>query len=78
MKNKARLLLLSLGSFALVSAARAQTTPSVDLTAVTDGITDLKSAALTAAGVVIAAGIGLMAVKFGGRWVVKVFKSFSG
>jgi len=49
----------------------------IDLTAVTDGIDDIKAALVTAAGLAIAAGIALMAIKFGGRWVVKVFKSFS-
>jgi len=59
----------------LASIASAQTT--VDLTAVTDGMSGLATAALAAGATVIAAAIGLMAVKFGGKWVVRVFKSFT-
>lgn len=50
---------------------------AIDLTAVTGGMSDLAAAALAAGALVIASGLGLMAVKFGGRWVVKVFKSFT-
>lgn len=48
-----------------------------DLTDVTDEITLLKGDILTAAVIAITAGIALMAVKFGGRWLVRLFKSFS-
>ena len=77
MKNKLRNITLALPVAALLAVpAHAQNT-TVDLTAVTDGVSALKVALLSAAGAVIAAGIGLMAVKFGGKWVVRVFKSFS-
>ena len=50
---------------------------AIDLSAVTDGATEIKTAVLAAGALVIAAGIALMAVKFGGKWVMRVFKSFS-
>lgn len=52
-------------------------TGAIDLSGVTGGIDSLKTAVVTAAALVITAGMSLMAIKFGGRWIVKVFKSFS-
>jgi hypothetical protein len=50
---------------------------AIDLTAVTDAIAELKTALLAAAAIAIAAGLAVFAVKFGGKWVVKVWKSFA-
>ncbi|MBI2510510.1 MAG: hypothetical protein HYV96_00905 [Opitutae bacterium] len=50
---------------------------TIDLTAVTDGVGELKTALLAAAALAIAAGLAVFAVKFGGKWVVKVWKSFA-
>jgi len=49
----------------------------IDLTAVTDGAGDIVTAVLAAAALVIASGLGLMAVKWGGKYVLRLFKSFS-
>lgn len=50
---------------------------AVDLAPVTDGITDLKTAVLAGAAIAVAAGVAIMAVKFGGKKVVQIFKSMS-
>lgn len=65
----------ALGAVALATVARAEGEP--DLSAVTTGVTGLKTAVLAAGATVIAAGIALAAVKFGGKWVLRLFKSFS-
>ncbi|MBK8583400.1 MAG: hypothetical protein IPL86_16745 [Flavobacteriales bacterium] len=51
---------------------------AIDLTAVTGGLSDLGTAVLGVCAAVIGGGIALMAVKFGGKWVVKLWKSFTG
>ena len=61
-----------------LTAAVAHADPvAPDLTAVTDGVGALKTATLAAAATIIPMGILLMSVKFGGKWVVRVFKSFT-
>ena len=49
----------------------------IDLSAITTGMGSLETAVIAGAALVIASGLALMAVKFGGKWLVKVFKSFS-
>jgi hypothetical protein len=68
-------LALGVASAIVSNPAHAQST--VDLSAVTDGVDDLKTAVLAAGAIVIGAGIALAAVKFGGKWVLRLFKSFS-
>lgn len=51
---------------------------AIDLAPVTDSIGELKTALLAAAALAIGAGLAVFAVKFGGKWVVKVWKSFAG
>jgi hypothetical protein len=50
---------------------------TIDLTGVTGPIGDLSTALVTAAGVAITAGLAVAALYFGGRWVWRVFKSFT-
>ncbi len=49
----------------------------ISLTTVTDGIDDVQTAVLAAAAGVITAGVALMAIRYGGRWLVSLFKGFS-
>lgn len=62
-----------LGALVLAASARA----AGDLDAVVTGITTMQTAVIAAVAGVITAGLALMAVKFGGRWLIKVFKTFS-
>lgn len=76
MKNGLKKIGMLVAIVGVATVARATET-GPDLSAVTDGVSSLKTATLAAAATVIAAGIALMAVKFGGKWVVRVFKSFT-
>jgi hypothetical protein len=69
-------LALGVASAIVSNPVHAQST-GPDLSAVTDGVDGLKTAVLAAGATVIAAGIALAAVKFGGKWVLRLFKSFS-
>lgn len=77
LKNKSRGIavagIVTLGTV----TAQAQTTPSVDLSPVTDGISDAKVAMVGIAAAVIGAGIAAGAIKWGGRWAVGLFKIFT-
>lgn len=76
----ARKLYLALGvlvAMAVPSTMLAQAETGPDLSPVTDGVDGVKTAVLGVAATVIGAGLALMAVKFGGKWVVRLFKSFS-
>lgn len=59
-----------------IASAHAQTGP--DLSAVTDGFDDLSTALVTAAGLVITAGLALFAIRFGARWLKGLLKLISG
>lgn len=50
---------------------------AIDLSDVTDGMGDLSTALVTAAGLVIAAGLTLGAIRYGGPWLVSLFKRFT-
>lgn len=50
---------------------------AIDLTAVTGELTAVGTAVLAAAAVAIVAALSLMAVRFGGAWVVGIFKRLS-
>lgn len=63
-----------LAFFVAVNSVRAE----IDLTPVTTGLTGLGTAVLGVCGAMIAAAMGLMAIKFGGKWVMKLWKSFTG
>lgn len=70
-----RINLLGLLAFlAIASSLRAE----IDLTPVTTGLTGLGTAVLGVCGAMISAAMGLMAIKFGGKWVMKLWKSFTG
>lgn len=73
--NKVRKFGLVIVGLATVAAARAQST--IDLSAVTGGMEDLSGAVKTAAGLVITAGLVLGAIKYGGPWLVGLFKRFT-
>lgn len=49
---------------------------AIDLTAITGGLDDLSDAVVLAAAAVIAAGLALGAIKFGGPWLISLFKRF--
>lgn len=50
---------------------------AIDLTAVTTGLSGLETALISAAALAIASGLAVFAVKFGGKWVVKVWRSLT-
>lgn len=70
--------ILTIVSFALglgLSSARA--TDDVDLTAVTDAITSTKTAILAKVPLVLTAALALMAIAYGAKWLIKLWKSHS-
>ena len=69
-------LALGVGSVSSAVSTPAHAT-GIDLTGVTGPITDLSGALIVAAGAAITAGLGCAALYFGGRWVWRVFKSFT-
>jgi len=68
-----RLLPFALGLGVIATQAHA----AIDLTDVTDGITAAEVAIIAAVAIPVTAGLGLMAIKFGGKFLVKLMKSFS-
>ena len=50
---------------------------TIDLSPITDGVTEIRIAVATPLLVVIAAGISLLALLWGGSWLVKTFKSYA-
>jgi len=49
----------------------------ISLTAVTEGIDDVQTAVLAGVAGVVTAGVALMAIRYGGRWLITLFKGFS-
>jgi hypothetical protein len=49
----------------------------ISLTPITTAVSSLVDALTTGAGTVITSAIGLAALYFGGRWLWRVFKSFT-
>lgn len=64
-------------ALALASSAMAQTTPTIDLSAVTTGIGDVKDAVIGVAPTVIAAAFAVFAIKWGVGFVIGLFKKAS-
>ena len=50
----------------------------ISLTPITTALTGLETAILAVVGAIIAGGLSLMAIKFGARWCVKLWKSVTG
>ena len=50
---------------------------AIDLTAVTGGMDDLSDAVLAGSALVIASGLVIGAIKFGGPWLISLFKRFT-
>lgn len=73
MKAPAKFVYAVLIALALMARAHAV----IDLTDVTDGLTALDVAVLAAIGGPIAIAMGWQAIKFGGPWIIRVFKSFA-
>lgn len=73
MKRNRFVLLASLVAVLGVSQAQA----AISLAPITTGIADLDTAALAAAATVIGVAVGWFALKFGGKWILKVFKSMT-
>ena len=68
---------LSVASFLGFAAVARAAEGDPDLSAVTTAIGTLKTVMLTAAGLVVVAGLGLFALKYGGVWVKKIFQRFA-
>ncbi|WED65875.1 hypothetical protein PXH66_08220 [Synoicihabitans lomoniglobus] len=49
----------------------------MDISAITTELGAIATAGLAAGAIAAVAGVGLMAFKFGGKWAVRVFKSFT-
>jgi hypothetical protein len=71
--NRSRIVLL----LAILVAAASQAQAAISLTPVTAGLGDMDTAVLAAAATVIALAVGWQGLKFGGKWVIKVFKSMA-
>lgn len=51
---------------------------AIDLTAITGGLTLLETALLGSCTGVIAGGMGLMAIKYGARWIKSLWRTIAG
>ena len=65
------------GTALVVTAVPTFAAETYTLTSVTDEVSAAKVAIIAAVGIPAGAGMLLMATKFGGKWLIKVMKSFA-